>query len=377
MRRVLVPAFAVLVLAACSDAVDDPDTPGRDGQTRAELADAARRVNAAVFTRPPAREAEERGVESGVPLAPGQTPPPDVAAPPIAPQPSDPVVTRAQVLLDRAGFSPGVIDGRYGENVRQAVAAYERAKGLTVDGELDAAVFAALTAADPAPAMTAYVITAEDVAGPFVGSVPQDLETLATLPRVGYADAREALAERFHMDPDLLSELNPGVDFARAETTITVTDPGRSGGFTAARIEVDKAERAVRAFDAEGRLLAFYPASIGSESRPAPDGTVTVEAVAPDAAYYYDPARLTWGTAQTRLKIAPGPNNPVGGIWIDLSAEGYGIHGTPEPEKVGKTFSHGCVRLTNWDARELSRAVKAGVPVVFLGARTETGRGAP
>ncbi len=285
----------------------------------------------------------------------------------------DPGLLRAEVLLDRAGFSPGVIDGRDGDNLRHAVAAYAQSKGLASDGGLNDAVWSALTA-DTAAAAQAYEITAEDEAGPFIGPAPKDYEALSKLPALAYGTPLEALAEMFHMDEGLLKALNPGADFAKAGTRIVVASPRMAPrDFQVARIEVDKADETVRAFDDMGKLVAFYPASVGSTERPAPSGSFTVKAVAPRPAYYYDPRRLTFAPegAKGKLKIAPGPNNPVGATWIALSLPTYGIHGTPDPSAIGKRQSHGCVRLTNWDAVELGRAakaaLKAGVKVDFVG----------
>lgn len=279
-----------------------------------------------------------------------------------------PDVIRAQVLLDRAHFSPGVIDGRAGENVRQAIAAYEASVGLPADGELDQAVFDRLTAADGAPVMTRYTIAADDVAGPFVAKLPDDMEDQAKLPKLAYRSPQELLAEKFHMTEDLLAALNPGADFSKAGTVITVAAVSPTDlPEPVASIEVDKAERAVRAFDAAGKLLAFYPASIGSDDRPAPSGTLTVAAVAPNPTYTYDPSRLTFGDKKKKLTIPAGPNSPVGLVWIDLSKDTFGIHGSDEPAQIGKHFSHGCIRLTNWDALQLSKGVKKGVPVKFVG----------
>lgn len=277
-------------------------------------------------------------------------------------------VIRAQVLLDRAHFSPGVIDGRAGENVRQAIAAYEASVGLPSDGVLDQAVFDKLTAADTAPATTRYTIAPEDVAGPFVAELPDDMEEQAKLPKLAYRGPQELLAEKFHMTEDLLAALNPGADFTKAGTVITVAAVSPTELPEAvASIEVDKKERAVRAFNAQGKLLAFYPASIGSDDRPAPSGLLKVVAVAPNPTYTYDPSRLTFGDKKKKLTIPPGPNSPVGSVWIDLSKDTFGIHGSDEPAQIGKHFSHGCIRLTNWDALQLSRSVKKGVPVKFIG----------
>jgi lipoprotein-anchoring transpeptidase ErfK/SrfK len=172
------------------------------------------------------------------------------------------------------------------------------------------------------------------------------------------------------MDPKLLEALNPGADFTRVGDVLLVAAP-RVGprALTVARIEVDKSDEALRAYGPDGKLVAFYPASVGSTERPAPSGVFEVTSVAPRPAYFYDPARLTFTPkgAAGKLRIAPGPNNPVGLTWIALSIPTYGIHGSPDPTTIGKHQSHGCVRLTNWDAVELGDAVKKGVQVAFVG----------
>jgi len=277
-----------------------------------------------------------------------------------------PAVLRAQVLLDRTRFSPGVIDGAPGENTRQAIAAFEAENGLPVDGQLDEQVFAKLTQLDNRPALTEYEITAQDVAGPFVPSIPEKYEEMSKLKALGYKDAEEALAERFHLTPELLRALNPNGQFAAGQRIVVpaLGDDKLQGDVKT--IIVDKGERAVRVMGADGRLLAFYPATIGSDVLPSPEGVMTVRAVAPDPTYTFDPAKLSWDGAKKKVTVAAGPNNPVGSVWIDLSKDTYGIHGTPEPRHVGKRPSHGCVRLTNWDAEELASRVKAGVEVRFV-----------
>ena len=237
---------------------------------------------------------------------------------------------------------------------------------MEVDGELDAAVFQRLTSGDSRPVLMDYTITEADVAGPFIGSVPQDLADMAELETVGYTDPLEALAEKFHMSEALLEALNPDVDFGRAGQTIVVASTGQPAlNGKVASIVVDKAESSVRAFDADGKLLAFYPATIGSGQTPSPSGTWTVRAVAPRPNYTYDPSRVSYGDGGSKVVVPPGPNNPVGAVWIDLSKDTYGIHGTPDPAEIGKTASSGCVRLTNWDAEQLAEAVEQGVEVRF------------
>ncbi|MDB5432713.1 MAG: ErfK/YbiS/YcfS/YnhG family protein [Caulobacter sp.] len=278
---------------------------------------------------------------------------------------------RAEVLLDRARFSPGVIDGQGGTNLKLALTAYQGAHGMPQTGLLDEPTFAALTAADGAPVMQDYTITAEDAAGPYTPKfAPDDYAAMSKLPKLGYATPREALAERFHMDENLLAALNPGADFAKAGSVIVVTAPRTGKLAPVAAIEVDKALGEVRAYDEGHKLLAVYPATVGSTERPAPDGEWAVRAVAPHPTYTFDPTRLTYGKLKTKVVIAAGPNNPVGAAWIDLTKDTFGIHGAPDPRLINKRASHGCVRLTNWDVVDLAAAVKTGAKVTFMGAET-------
>jgi lipoprotein-anchoring transpeptidase ErfK/SrfK len=285
----------------------------------------------------------------------------------------DPVLLRLEVLLDRAGFSPGAIDGKQGTNLKHALAAYAQAHGATSDGTLDPQLWGQITGADAAPVVQAYKITADDEAGPFIGKPPKDYQALAKLPALSYSSPEQELAERFHMSPALLEALNPKADFTQAGTLLVVTAPGPAHDFQATRIEVDKSNDEVRVFGADGKLAAEYPATVGSTERPAPSGVFAVAAVAPHPAYFYDPSRLTFTPtgAKGKLRIAPGPNNPVGSTWIALTVPTYGIHGAPDPTEIGKQQSHGCVRLTNWDAAELGKAVKKGVPVDFVGTEAK------
>jgi lipoprotein-anchoring transpeptidase ErfK/SrfK len=274
---------------------------------------------------------------------------------------------RVAVLLGRAHFSPGVIDGRDGSNLTRAIAAYRSARALPAGG-VDATLLSSLTAQDSAPVTADYVIADHDVKGPFLGSVPQDLRALAKLDAVGFATPREALAEKFHMSETLLAALNPGADFGKAGTRLVVVQAEAAPLAPVARLQVDKSTEQVRALDAAGQVIAAFPATVGSAERPAPSGEWAVKSVTEKPNYIYDPARLTWGPRKAgKLTIPPGPNNPVGDVWIALTAETYGIHGAPDPTQVGKTASHGCVRLTNWDAVALGRALTKGAPVDFVG----------
>jgi lipoprotein-anchoring transpeptidase ErfK/SrfK len=278
------------------------------------------------------------------------------------------LIVKAEVLLDRAGFSPGVIDGHDGDNYRK-VTAFQRQRGLNPTGALDADTFNALAATSQDPIMADYAITEADVKGPFTKNIPANFEAMAKLPALDYPSPQDELAERFHMAEALLATLNPGADFARPGTSIVVTDvPQQPRHTRVAKIVVDKNARSLSAFDADGNLVAFYPASIGSAEKPAPSGEFKVKGVAHNPTYHYDPRFGFKGVkVQHKLTIRPGPKNPVGLVWIDLTAPSYGIHGTPAPEKVGKTESHGCIRLTNWDALDLAGMVHRGTVVDFVG----------
>ena len=271
----------------------------------------------------------------------------------------------AQVLLDRSRHSPGVIDGVPGGNTARAIQAFERAHGMSADGKIDRQLLENLLEMNSGDIFQRHTISDADVSGPF-RTIPSGMEGQAELDTLGYESPAEALAEKFHMAQSFLKALNPGVDFAKIGTEIIVVVPGLDRmDAEVARVEVDKSASAVRAYDAAGKLVASYPATIGSSSFPSPSGTMEVRAIAPSPTYYFDPSGREWGPDR-KLTIAAGPNNPVGSTWIDLTKDGYGIHGTPDPKLIGKTSSHGCVRLTNWDAEELSRSVSQGTKVQFL-----------
>lgn len=271
----------------------------------------------------------------------------------------------AQVLLDRSHHSAGVIDGYAGGNTRRALEAFEAANGLPRDGRIDDEVMEKLSASLGSGIVTSYTISSEDVSGPFK-PVPRSMKAMARRDALGFASAEELLAEKFHMSTGLLEALNPGAALSKAGTRILVVNAGDdqlSG--SVARIEIDKAGSEVRAYDGSDAIVATYPATVGSSDFPSPSGTMKVAAIAPRPNYTFDPDDQDWG-GDKALTLPPGPNNPVGGTWIDLGKNGYGIHGTPDPADIGKTASHGCVRLTNWDAAELAKAVQPGTTrVVF------------
>ncbi len=305
-------------------------------------------------------------------------------------RPEERPVMQQQVVLDRLGFSPGVIDGREGASLTAALRGFQRANGLTDTGSLDEPTRAALARWDRIPSTRTVTIDAALAAGPFVGPVPREPEAQARLPALGYADLAEKLAERFHTTSDTIRALNPAPGFALREGARVVV-PNVAGGPVgaeasddagwrttlaalgvageqprAARIVVDKSEKVLMAFDANDRLIAQFPATMGSTRDPLPLGRWEIRGVAHNPPFHYNPA-LFWDAdpGDRRLTLPPGPNSPVGVVWIDLSKEHYGIHGTPEPRTIGRSESHGCIRLTNWDAARLAQMVRAGIAATF------------
>jgi lipoprotein-anchoring transpeptidase ErfK/SrfK len=278
-----------------------------------------------------------------------------------------PAGVRLQVLLDRAHFSPGEIDGKFGENAKKALRAYEEAQHLPTSDDVTPEVWSKL-AADNRPVIANYTVDDKDVAGPFLHKLPAKMEDMKGIPKLAYTSPREGLAEKFHMSEDLLAALNPGERFDRAGDSIAVVDTGSDENPEKAdRIEVDKDRQTVKLFDKSNTLIGFYPATVGSEEKPSPSGTLKVTEIDRNPTYHYNPAYHFKGVhARKPFTIRPGPNNPVGTVWINLSGDGYGIHGTPSPGKVSKSDSHGCVRLTNWDAERVAARVSKGTPVAFV-----------
>ncbi len=277
-------------------------------------------------------------------------------------------VLHLQVLLDRAHFSPGEIDGREGSNTERATRAFQRTHGLQETGLPTEETWAALGGRDTTPDLVQYTLTEADVAGPFT-QVPEDMMEKAKLPALDYASPLEEIAERFHASPELLRGLNPGATFSRAGEVLQVPNVHTAPPATkAARVVVSADDLSVTVLDEAGGVLARYPASMGSEHDPLPVGSFGVRGVQRDPPFFYNP-ELFWDADPNdgKAKLPPGPNSPVGVVWIDLTKDHYGIHGTPEPSHVGKTQSHGCIRLTNWDASELAGLVGPGTPVELDG----------
>lgn len=288
-----------------------------------------------------------------------------------------------QVALDRAGFSPGVIDGSMGKVTRQALQAFQEARGFNVTGRIDAETQAALGETQATETVT---IADAEAAGPFLPEIAESMAERAKLDGLYYTSLAEALAEKYHTTPATLRALNPGRDLTSGgEIVVPAVRPdsmpleGAKGWDAmlgqlsvakaqpaAAKVVVDKSDRQVRAFDAAGTLIAQFPATLGSEHDPLPIGEWKIRGVSPLPPFNYDPD-LFWDAdaKDVKAKLPPGPNSPVGVVWIDLSKEHYGIHGTPEPQTIGRTESHGCIRLTNWDAAKLAQMVRAGAPAIL------------
>lgn len=277
-------------------------------------------------------------------------------------------IVKAQVLLARQGVSPGEIDGLDGDNYRKAIDQFRRRENLGGAEIIDAATWLALRGDISADIVSDYVVTREDTKTRFVRRIPHDYARQVRIKRLGYRNAQEMFAERFHMSEGLLRMLNPRGHYRKHDETLHVVSVGRPAPSAEARtVEADKRNGIVRALDAAGKMIAMYPATIGSEDTPSPEGEYEVVRVARNPTYHYDPVKnFQQGKNKRRLVLPRGPNNPVGTIWIELSKPTFGIHGTPEPSRISKASSHGCVRLTNWDAEELAQLVRPGTTVRFI-----------
>ncbi|SDE43880.1 Lipoprotein-anchoring transpeptidase ErfK/SrfK [Paracoccus isoporae] len=279
------------------------------------------------------------------------------------PQGQAALTAKVQVLLDRAGVSPGVIDGIKGGMSRSAIAAFERRSGLPADGVMDARVWAALQTYAGEPIITDYTITAADETE-LTRYIPDDYLEKANMTTLGFTSVAEKLGERFHMDDDFIAVLNPGVPLV-AGSRIKVVAPSKPLRAKLVRILIEKGTNRVAGFDATGHMVVNYPATIGSAATPSPSGTHKVRTVALNPEYTYNPAiNFTQGENRSVLTLPPGPNGPVGTVWIALSKPTYGLHGTATPSRLFVNESYGCVRLTNWDAEELAHMVQPGITTV-------------
>lgn len=267
------------------------------------------------------------------------------------------LTTKIQTLLDRSNANVGAIDGQIGANTRKAIRAFEQMQGLPVDGKMDAQVWQALQAVASVPILMRYSITADDANQPFL-NMPSDIVDKAKMSSMAYESIDEMLGEKFHMSVSYLRELNQQNSFAVGDQ-ITVVDTGSPAQITVDHIEASSVHKMLYAYAANQQLLAAYPATIGSSETPSPSGTHQIAVVVPDPNY-------TWSFGEETHILPAGPNNPVGSVWMGLSKDSYGIHGSPDPEAISRQSSHGCVRLTNWDARELMGNVKVGVSVKFV-----------
>jgi lipoprotein-anchoring transpeptidase ErfK/SrfK len=282
----------------------------------------------------------------------------------VGPGATGPRVARAQILLDRARFSPGEIDGRYGDDLGIAIKGYQETHDLKPTGVIDAETWKLLNV-DQGRVLTSYVITAADEKGPFE-TLPTKAEDEAKLKWMGYESPQEELGERFHVSPKFLEELNPGEDLTKVGVRLTVPAVRRGIEGRALRVVVSKSKRTVTALGYRDKVLAQYPATIGGPHDPLPVGSWTISSVVHDPWFNWDPVHF-WNANpnEAAQKLAPGPNNPVGVVWMGLSKEHYGIHGTPDPGHVRHEESYGCIRLTNWDANDLSHMVRRGTPAIL------------
>lgn len=337
-----------------------------------------RTVGALIFLAALAAAGSLPAQNQPAPPPPTPAPPAPTAPAPAAPAaPAPPAETplkgananlAAQVWLDRLGFSSGEIDGVLGKNLKTALGAYQRARNLKVTEQPDPPTLATLYQEANAGALAAYRITPEDAAGPFY-TIPRKLVQQGKLQTLGYRNLEESLAERFHTSPKLLRQLNQGSKLAAGQllrVPNALPPPEGKAAVPAARVVVGKSSSRLEAFGADGQLIFSAPVSSGSVHDPLPIGSWKVKGLAMNPTFRYNP-KLFWDADSKDVKttIPAGPNNPVGLVWVDLDKEHYGLHGTPEPGNVGHTQSHGCVRLTNWDALRLASLVAPGTPVIF------------
>lgn len=285
-----------------------------------------------------------------------------------------PTVLRAQILLDRANFSAGEIDGRWGKNSQIAAFFFQQTHGIAPTGNIDEATYSALAAASPGPSFRRQTLTENDVKGPFQ-KIPDNVYEQEKLPCLCYQTPVEEVAEEFHVAPEMLKTLNPNIgDDFRAGTELLVPNVRQiTEGVPKdiARIVISVKGNYFHGLDSSGALRFHAPTTLGSKYEPSPNETVKLLSITPNPNFLYQP-KLFVEVPDTNpeAQLKPGPNNPVGVVWMALSKPHYGIHGTPKPATIGYASSHGCVRLTNWDAHDVSHRVSPGIDVEFVDTRT-------
>ena len=277
-----------------------------------------------------------------------------------------PVYARAQVMLNNMHASPGAIDGTSGKNMLKAIASFQQMNGLKPTGQLDKNTWDALVAAQNGrDAYMSYTLTDADIKGPYA-QIPHDYALQAKMKGLYYSRVTEMLGEKFHIDEAFLKQLNPKANFNKVGQTVLVPDVRNNLPENIHLIIAHKGAKQLYLFNDKNQMVGSFPATIGSSDTPSPTGTYKVTGVAPNPYYSYSPSNFVQGNNLKPLTLPPGPNAPVGNIWIGLSKKSFGIHGTPNPSTISKTASHGCIRLTNWDANDLGRKVKSGVVVKFV-----------
>ncbi len=277
-----------------------------------------------------------------------------------------PVFAKIQVLLNRKHASPGAIDGATGMNTLKAISTYQTMNKLDATGKMDQQTWDSLNAGQSEPVFVEYTITEDDLKGPYADSIPSNYALQAKMKGLYYTRVTEMLGERFHMDENFLKQINPDATFKKAGEKIIVANIRNNLPEDIHLIIAHKGAKQLYLFNSKNKMIASFPATIGSSDTPSPTGTHTVKNIAPNPWYGYSPKNFVQGNNMKPLSLPPGPNNPVGNMWIGLSKPSFGIHGTPNPSLISKTASHGCIRLTNWDAQDLAKRVKKGITVKFL-----------
>ncbi|MEM6820720.1 MAG: L,D-transpeptidase [Verrucomicrobiota bacterium] len=282
-------------------------------------------------------------------------------------EPTTPLEIAAwQIRLERWHFSMGTIDGVYGMRSRRAVNQFQQHHGLPVTGELDFETRYKLGM--PGNPFQLYTVTASDIKK--VQPPPQRWLDKAATDYLGYNDAWEMIAEKFHSTEGFIQRLNPGILNITVGTQLTV--PELVPALPLPKIDSIKIilpETTLLTYRA-GQVMSCFPCSIARDKNKRPQGRLTVKNVAPNPNYTFNPKLFVDISAEEgitkKMIIPPGPNNPVGLAWIGLTLPGYGIHGTPEPTDISRTGSSGCFRLANWNAQKLLRMVSIGTPVEII-----------